>query len=678
MKTRLLGAVARAMITVMKASPEAVRRVTEDGKKYVVVPIVLMTEGVRRAANSQFPEFVPAEEIEASVPLWEGEPVTLDHPKVKDGDEVQYVSAHSVEGKQFIIGEFRNASASDGKLKLEAWIDEAEVARLSTHEDSNIAEEASQLIARIDAGHEIEVSGGYFVTVDRVLGEHDGVRYAGEQHGIMPDHGAILRSDQKGACSWQDGCGAPRLSAAARERISAFRATAEHEGHAHNYDEKSAGRTAAAKGHSHTYKPGDAKTGRANGHAHEMPEKAVTRAEARRPAFKGLETSPWGQVDRSFAAYAKAYLKASGSARTTVPSSVGDAPAEMRQWIAAHTLLGSADATSVRDLLFYPVVNPENARLNEGALKAVLAGKGSVASLSAMTRTSAEEAARKLLNVQFGAALPEGGCACSLFEVNEVSQGALWTSLQIALENQMEENSNEYWYLYVVDAFSDRVIYQQGSDLMQQGFTATVDGTVTLDGAPVRVRPVPDYIAVNEAADLRDRETGDKSTTSEKQPTTEATMETVTDKTKTPATTEVKPTPVTEIVKEPVAAAAKPTFTEVLASADPATRESIEYGQRLFKERRTNLIDGLVKAAPAVYTKEKLEGKSFDDLSELARFAQAVIPAVATDQPNFAGLGLPRLSETDDDAAPTPKTAFKVGSRPDLLRKGAQPAAETK
>lgn len=126
------------------------------------------------------------------------------------------------------------------------------------------------------------------------------------------------------------------------------------------------------------------------------------RGTARRPSFNGTEGTSWGDVNKSLSAFISGYYSHSGANRPSeVPSNVENMPAVMKRWIASKTLLGSETATTTRDLIFFPVVNPGTNKLNIGALRAVLSGRGAAADIPAGALNSARNMARRLLDTQF-------------------------------------------------------------------------------------------------------------------------------------------------------------------------------------------------------------------------------------------------------------------------------------
>jgi hypothetical protein len=202
---------ARASEVTIKVNAAEVTHVGSE----LVFPLIAMTEGVRQAANSEHAELVQCFEIEASAPLWDGFPLTITHPRDSKGN---YISASHPEALPFVIGRVTKPEATDGKLKVEAHLDLVTLGiASSTHPDLTVRAEAAAMRNRILDGEQIEVSAGYFTRIEPEEGTWDfesetPVEYSGLQQEIDPDHIALLKTTQQGACSWADGCGAPRMS----------------------------------------------------------------------------------------------------------------------------------------------------------------------------------------------------------------------------------------------------------------------------------------------------------------------------------------------------------------------------------------------------------------------------------------------------------------------------------
>jgi hypothetical protein len=76
-------------------------------------------------------------------------------------------------------------------------------------------------------------------------------------------------------------------------------------------------------------------------------------------------------------------------------------PEDVKKWISSKSLLGDPKAETSRDLLFFPVVNPSNNKLNKGALNSVMSGRGAQAEISSGARSSARNKAEHLLKTNF-------------------------------------------------------------------------------------------------------------------------------------------------------------------------------------------------------------------------------------------------------------------------------------
>ena len=178
-----------------QAQPSAIRHAIFDNKEHLVIPLIALVEGVLQASNAPAPELALASEFGAIPEAWNGRPVTLGHPK-KDGALVSANSPDILENVR--VGMLFNTHLDGTKLKTEAWLD--------------MQKTPFEERARLSSGAEIEVSTGFFAEVEPKPGEFKGKVFAGIQRDIKPDHLAILAKGDIGACSFADGCGAPRLN----------------------------------------------------------------------------------------------------------------------------------------------------------------------------------------------------------------------------------------------------------------------------------------------------------------------------------------------------------------------------------------------------------------------------------------------------------------------------------
>lgn len=158
------------------------RRLTQDGVDYLIAPVIAIRAGELNG------EVVTLEEISAHFRQWNGTPFVVGHPNAGGAN----VSANDPEILAALqIGQLFNVEMDGDKLKGEIWINLAQAAKVAR---------GPEVVDRLENG-QLEVSTAYFR--DRINGAARNIRN---------DHLAALL-DEKGACSWADGCGAPRINA---------------------------------------------------------------------------------------------------------------------------------------------------------------------------------------------------------------------------------------------------------------------------------------------------------------------------------------------------------------------------------------------------------------------------------------------------------------------------------
>ncbi len=161
-----------------------------NGRDYLVVPVVMMVEGVHNGSRGAI--FHSSQELSKSAPNWNGMPVTISHPEV-NGD---YVSANSEQILQdWGVGHISNARMEDNKLKAEAWIDIQKTTAISP-----------ETVTAINEGKILEVSLGLYSEEDGIAGIWNNEEYISSAFNYIPDHLALLPGEV-GACSVMDGCG---------------------------------------------------------------------------------------------------------------------------------------------------------------------------------------------------------------------------------------------------------------------------------------------------------------------------------------------------------------------------------------------------------------------------------------------------------------------------------------
>jgi len=166
-----------------------------DGREYLVCPVVAVKQGI---LNTQL---LLAPEIEKSVVLWNDVPIPIPHP-LENGEKISARDLDVIE--ESVVGRFYNAYYENESLKGELWIDVEKAEKLG--------DDALKILNRLRKGEPVEVSTAYYSDTDlSETGTYNGKQYVGVQHDIRPDHIALL-PEGKGACSWIDGCGTPRIN----------------------------------------------------------------------------------------------------------------------------------------------------------------------------------------------------------------------------------------------------------------------------------------------------------------------------------------------------------------------------------------------------------------------------------------------------------------------------------
>lgn len=187
---------ARTRLVRLEADETLIRTETLEGREFLVAPVVPIVEGVHNG------EFLSYEEIAVFPEAWDGIPLPIDHPSDSNGNPVTANSPDVIEND--VIGRLFNvAEAPDIRgIRGELWID------IEKAEQSDAGKE---VLRKLREGEQLEVSTAYFTFTDGVEGEWKGEPFTASQSVVRPDHLALLPFDL-GACSWQDGCGAPRVN----------------------------------------------------------------------------------------------------------------------------------------------------------------------------------------------------------------------------------------------------------------------------------------------------------------------------------------------------------------------------------------------------------------------------------------------------------------------------------
>lgn len=175
-----------------------------ENRAHLVVPTVAMVGGsVVMGMNSKGPEYIPPEVLAAFPEGLNQRPCVLYHPEKGNGsaltpEAISAMRMGSCFGSFFDLG--------DACLKTDAWLDPDRCTALGT--------EYQAILARAEAGEQIEISLGAHIDIDQEDGVSPfGIPYSYIWRTILSyDHLAIglIGQGEVGACSLDMGCGANR------------------------------------------------------------------------------------------------------------------------------------------------------------------------------------------------------------------------------------------------------------------------------------------------------------------------------------------------------------------------------------------------------------------------------------------------------------------------------------
>lgn len=181
-----------------------VRHDSMEGKDYLVVPMIMLTEGVHSGTCG--PLYYPKREIAKTPEVWNTKPVIVYHPAAGESACTPDILTNRK------IGTIMNAVVKDGlaedgetkgiQLHAEAWLEEPRIKKVD-----------ERVMNAIENEMVMELSTGLYTDNEEVEGEWNGEPYSAIARNYRPDHLAIL-PDLVGACSVADGAGFLRLNEA--------------------------------------------------------------------------------------------------------------------------------------------------------------------------------------------------------------------------------------------------------------------------------------------------------------------------------------------------------------------------------------------------------------------------------------------------------------------------------
>ena len=145
-----------------------------------IAPVTIMVEGVHHGSHG--PLYWASHILRENTPKWNGVPVCFDHP-MANGQPVSIKR----KSKDHIIGYVRRPYFDESKQGIRAEV-----------------EVNADLLTQVQGIR--EVSAGVFSDEQYTSGTWNGEQFEACSITMEPDHLALLTT-QRGACSWEDGCG---------------------------------------------------------------------------------------------------------------------------------------------------------------------------------------------------------------------------------------------------------------------------------------------------------------------------------------------------------------------------------------------------------------------------------------------------------------------------------------
>jgi hypothetical protein len=171
--------------------PTSCRFDTMEGREFLVVPMIILTEGVHNGSDGSI--YYPSEELSKTPAVWNHKPVVVYHPEI-NGVGISACDPDVITNRK--VGVMMNTKFDNGKLRSEAWIDK---------DRASIVD--NRILEAVDRNEMMELSTGLFVDCEIVEnGDWNGEPYSFIARNFRPDHLALL-PDKIGACSIKDGAG---------------------------------------------------------------------------------------------------------------------------------------------------------------------------------------------------------------------------------------------------------------------------------------------------------------------------------------------------------------------------------------------------------------------------------------------------------------------------------------
>lgn len=175
-----------------------------NGRNYLVVPMVMLTEGVHNGSEGAL--YYPPEEMSKFPVVWNHKPISVYHPE-QNGQGISATELHALAAQS--VGIILNTKYEPAKVADAAKKTDATPNRLSAEawfEKTRLSEVDPRIEEKLNRNEMVEVSTGLYCETEPTAGVWNSESYVGIARNFHPDHLAVL-PDKKGACSIADGAG---------------------------------------------------------------------------------------------------------------------------------------------------------------------------------------------------------------------------------------------------------------------------------------------------------------------------------------------------------------------------------------------------------------------------------------------------------------------------------------
>ena len=193
---------ANIFIQVTANTSGIIRHERTEDRDWIVVPVVMMTEGVHSGSGG--PVYYSKEFLSKNPSSWNSKPAVVYHPTDINNQPISANDPNTLD--KYSVGKLLNSRYEDDAWKADAWLDPDRVTKIDDRINDAITNETM-----------LELSTGLTVECALVDGEWNGEKYSIKALSYFPDHLAIL-PDQTGACSKMDGAGFIRNQCEAKQR----------------------------------------------------------------------------------------------------------------------------------------------------------------------------------------------------------------------------------------------------------------------------------------------------------------------------------------------------------------------------------------------------------------------------------------------------------------------------